>query len=616
MQILIPDSWLREYLETDAAPKDIQRCLSLCGPSIERLHEQGSDFIYDIEVTTNRVDCMSVIGIAREAVAILPRFGFSAKLSADPFTIPVVKTAPAVDYLHVKIDPRLCPRFAALLISGVSVKPSPDWLVRKLELVGMRALNNVVDISNLLMLELGQPVHTFDYDKITKSSMILRESKAGESLTTLDNQTHILPGHDIVIEDGSGRLVDLCGIMGGAVSAIDEHTKNVLLFVQTYEPIHLRQTSMTLAARSAAAVLFEKGLSPESVLPTLSKGAELLHLLAGGTPHAAALDVYPDPLPITTIKLSRPLSEFASIRLGIELKPREVVKILESLNFQVDSDTAAKVPWYRRQDICLPEDLVEEIARIYGYHNLPDVLMSGPLPDPPDTSEFHWVAKIKSALAHWGFTETYTYSLVSQGSGLKLKNPLTADWVYLRTTLTPSHLEVITDNLGRVPEISLFEIANVYLPRKHDLPLEELHLLLSTTNSNVLRFKGIIETLLHQELGLDPKSALFDIITHPVCLTCEINLSPLLPKFNLVKKFIPISKFSPIIEDININLTAGYTDLITQIKKISPLIKHIGLIDKYGSKLTLRLTFHSDTKQLSSADISPLRERLMALELE
>src|SRR3989344_99122 len=292
MQILIPDSWLREYLSTDAKPKEVQKALSLCGPSVERLHQTGNDFVYDIEVTTNRVDMMSVYGIARDAAAILPRFNHPAKLLSDPFTAKLsFKTASSVDYLKLKADPALCPRSTAILIRNVHIGPSPDWVIKKLEAVGMRGLNNVIDISNLLMHELGQPIHTFDYDKITDHTMVLRESRVGGSLTTLDGKTHKLPGKDIVIEDGSKKLIDLCGVMGGLNSAVDDHTKNVLLFVQTYEPTHIRKTSMSLAHRTTAAVLFEKGLPVESVLPTIEKGIQLFKELTGGQPEPTAIDI-------------------------------------------------------------------------------------------------------------------------------------------------------------------------------------------------------------------------------------------------------------------------------------------------------------------------------------
>lgn len=597
MQILIPDSWLREYLSTEAKPKEIQKALSLCGPSVERLHQTGNDFIYDVEITTNRVDMMSVYGIAREAASILPRFSHPAKLLSDPFDTKLsFKTAGSVDYLKVKVDPNLCPRFSAILIKNVSIKTSPDWLVKKLELVGSRGLNNVVDISNLLMHELGQPIHTFDYDKIAGHTMVLRESRARESLATLDGKIHKLPGHDIVIEDGDSRLIDLCGIMGGANSAVNEHTKNVLLFVQTYEPVHIRKTSMALAHRTSAAVLFEKGLPTESVLPTIEKALQLLKELTGGRPETVAIDILNEK-PYSKSVTASP--DFINFRLGINLSPKEIKAILASVGI------AGTVPWWRKYDINIPEDLVEEVARIYGYHNLPTQLMSGILPtNRPNESEFYWISKVKSALKYWGFTETYTYSLVPKDSGLKLKNPLSSEWTYLRTSL--SHSQVISENLGRVSELNLFEIANVYIPRPHDLPNEELHLLLSTTNPDYLKLKGVVEALL-TELGAIQKINIFHDVNF---LSCDINLSQTLPKASTIRKFAPISKFPPIIEDININLNQTYSSLEKKIFKISPLINQVELIDKYGPKLTLRITYHSDAKQLSSDDITPIRKKL------
>ena len=606
MQILIPDLWLREFIETNATPKQIQECLSLCGPSVERLHKKGDDYVYDIEVTTNRVDIMSVVGIARECLAILPRFGYKTKFKIQNSSFEI-KTSKTVNYLTVKIDPKLCPRFSAVLIKDVKIGESPKIIKDRLELCGLRSLNNVVDISNYLMLEMGQPVLTFDYDKITGHVMKLRESRKGEKLVTLDDKSHTLSGGDIVIEDGSGKLIDLCGIMGGLNSAVDTHTRNVLLFVQVYEPTRIRKTSMGLAHRTEAAVLFEKGLPVENVLPTLERGIKMF----GGTKEVT-LDVLNVSDKLTNIKLKTPISEFINQRLGINLKLSEITDILKSLEFKVKSEFEIEVPWIRKTDITIPEDLVEEVARIYGYHNLPTQLMSGHLPTPLNDKTFYWEAKIKSALSRWGFTETYTYSLVDHDSGLKLKNPLSSEWTYLRTSLSPSHLKVISENTGRVGELQLFEIANVYLPKKGSLPHQELHLILTSTNLDIPRLKGYVETLI-QEIGVHIPA---EIQTHSTALTCEINLEPLLVQATSVKTYIPISKYSPIIEDINVLYTGNYAAIIARIKKNSPLIKNIELIDKYENKLTLRLTYHSNSKQLSSRDIIPIREKLTASVME
>ncbi len=606
MQILIPDSWLREYLETDATPHDIQKALSLCGPSIERLHESNGDYIYDIEVTTNRVDCMSIYGIAREAAAILPHFGHTAKLLCDPFETKIsFKTSPTVDYLKAVVDPALCPRFSAILIKNVRLGPSPDWVIKKLEAVGMRGLNNVVDISNLLMHELGQPVHTFDYDKVQGHTMTLRESKAGESVTTLDGKKHTLSGHDIVIADSSKRLIDLCGIMGGLDSAVDDQTKNVLLFVQTYEPVHIRKTSMGLSHRTSAAVLFEKGLYVESVLPTMEKALQLFKELTGGTPEKLALDIYSE-LPHTEkVTLSESL---ISSHLGISLSLSEITGILYSLGFHKNH-----VPWWRKNDIQIPEDLVEEVARIYGYHNLPSQLMTGALPtNRPNDSEFYWVGKIKQALKYWGFTETYTCSLVENDlNGLKLKNPLSSEWAYLRTNLADSHQKIISENRGRVPELNLFEIANVYSPVKNGLPKENLHLILCTTNTDVSRLKGIVTSLLQDLLGLSPTDIQISFLNST--LVYETDLSDLLTKATSIKKFTPISPYQSVIEDLNVTLSSSYDDLIKKIYKTSPLIKQIDLIDKYENRLTLRITYHDEKRQLSKEDIAPIRAKLEVL---
>ncbi|OGC92044.1 hypothetical protein A3D85_01385 [Candidatus Amesbacteria bacterium RIFCSPHIGHO2_02_FULL_47_9] len=607
MQILIPDSWLREYLYTDAKPKEIQKALSLCGPSIERMQKVGDDYVYDIEVTTNRVDMMSVYGIAREAAAILPRFNHQAKLLSDPFSAKLsFETSSFVDYLKVKVDPSLCLRFSAILIKNVSVKPSPDWITKKLELVGMRGLNNVVDISNLLMHEFGQPIHTFDYDKIAYHTMTLRESRVGESLTTLDGKTHKLPGHDIVIEDGSKKLIDLCGIMGGANSAVDDETKNVLFFVQTYEPSHIRKTSMALSHRTSAAVLFEKGLPIESVLPTMEKALPLFKELTGGQPETTAIDIVNEK-PYSKTLTAPP--DFINSRLGINLTPKEIRDILTNLGI------TDKIPWWRKNDINIPEDFVEEVARIYGYHNLPARLMSGPLPTArTNDSEFYWISNIKSALKHWGFVETYTYSLIPQDSGLKLKNPLSDDWKYLRTTLIPSLKSIIQENLGRVKELNLFEIANVYLPRKNDLPQEVLHLAIGTTRKDWFYLKGVVESLFNYELGITVGfNENKEVFSYENCLVFEINLQEQISRATSIRKFTPISQFPAIIEDMNVTLSSKYDTLISQIKKVSPLIKNIELIDKYADKLTLRLTFHSDDRQLSSSDLAPVREKLSKL---
>ncbi len=609
MNILIPHSWLKDYLSTAATPDQIQKYLSLCGPSIERTQQISNDTVYDIEVTTNRPDCLSVLGIAREAAAILPQFGLPAKLISDPLIhSPKIKTASSVDYLKVKIDHKLCPRFSALLIKNVQVKSSPELTLSKLTKVGMRGLNNIIDVTNLLMHELGQPIHVFDYDKISHHMMTLRASHPGETITTLDGKSHTLPGNDIVIEDGSGTLIDLCGIMGGLNSAVTADTKNVLLFVQTYHGPSVRRTSMSLAHRTSAAVLFEKDLPTEQVLPTLELAAEMLKQVSGGLPEPTALDILSGTESSKSIKLPKPLHTLSSEKMGVDISAQKAANYLKSLGFTVKSQTEIQIPFYRKYDISIPEDLVEEVARLYGYHNIPSEIMSGELPAPSFDKTFFWERKIKTALKYFGFTEIYSYSLVAADHGLKLSNPLTSDWLYLRTSLFPSHQKIMEENQGRVETLNLFEIANVYLPRTGDLPEEQPRLILSTSDSGYYRFKGLIVGLLSDLgiLNIEPEIKIDSGIQY-----WEIGLDQIIDHATDIKTYTPISKFSPIIEDINVLYQGSYATIVKQIQSTSPLITSIKLVDKYGDKLTLRLTFHSKDKQLSDADVAPIRNQII-----
>ena len=602
MQILIPDSWLREYLDTSATVKDIQKALSLCSVSVERVHQINKDSIYDIEVTTNRVDLMSVTGIARETAAILPEFKHKAKYKSQ--SLPEITSKTKLD-IEIINNPKLCPRIMAIKLSGVSNQPSPVWLQKRLEAVGQRPLNLLVDITNYVMWEIGHPIHVFDHDRLTTKKFIIREAKKGEQLITLDNKTYNLNGGETIIDNGKKEIIDLPGIMGTANSVVTSTTKNILVFIESNSPAQIRQTSMSLGLRSQAAVLNEKGVDPYLAKTAMLRAVQLYQELAHAEVSSQLFDLWPTPPKASPIKIS--LENINKI-LGITLTQKHVTDLLTRLDFKV-TPSGVIPPTWRILDITIPEDITEEVARLYGYHNLPSQLMTGSLPKPADQSIFIWETRIKSALSHWGFTECYTYSLLSQDSGLKLKNPLTADLAYLRTSLAPSHLQVISENQGRVSEINLFEIANVFIPQKTGLPEEHPHLILSTTNLNILRLKGVVEALL-SEMNVNIS---FSIITHPNALTCELNLTEMLPHATTLKPYVTISKFAPIIEDFNFTLAGPYADLEKKIYKTSQLITNVELVDKYNSKITLRITFLDTAKQLTSESIVELREKINLL---
>ncbi|MBI4067681.1 phenylalanine--tRNA ligase subunit beta [Candidatus Gottesmanbacteria bacterium] len=557
MNILIPDSWLREYLDTPATPSQIKTHLSLCGPTIDRINSVDGDFIYDVEITSNRVDMASVHGIAREARAILPRFGIPAKLkaprgwqaeaSAKAMTPPMVKESRKELSLTVSDPDKLCDRLLALVIDGVKVGESPKFMKDRLEKSGIRSLNNLIDITNYVMLELGHPCHVFDYDRIKTAKLILRKAKRGEKLVTLDNKEFTLEENDVIIDDGTGRIIDLPGIIGTANSVVTDATKRIVLFIESNNPLNIRKTSMRLGTRTLAATLNEKHPDPDLAKTTFLRAMKLFQEIASVKLAGKIIDIYPNPPKIKTVNIS---SDFINQRLGVTLKTEEMKSILESLEFQVKilgSQLAVTPPSFRQFDISIPEDIVEEVARIYGYHNLPSRIMSGEIPvldkqqeiksprgwpkDSPDgggitTNPLLIENKLKNILKYWGYTETYHYSFVSQEliekSGLKtedhlrLSNSLTPETEYMRTNLIPSMLDTIVKNQAYRDRLQLFELAKIYVPPRgwqagaaakamtpptvNSLP-SEISMLTITNQTSLYHLKGIVEGLL-KELGI------------------------------------------------------------------------------------------------------------------
>jgi len=662
MNILVPYSWLKEHLETKASPKQLAEYLSLCSQSVEKISKKGEkEWVYEIEVTTNRPDCLAVYGVARELAAILPRFGIRARLRPIPeekIEIPAVKKGLP---LEVKIEKSsLCPRFTALIFEGVKIAPSPETVQQRLIYSGIRALNNVVDISNYLMLELGQPMHTFDYDKIKGAKMILRQAQKGEEVTTLDGITRQLPAGAIVIEDGAGRLIDLCGIMGGENSQVDEETKRVLLFVQTYDPVKIRQTCQALGFRTEAASRFEKGVNPEGVILAMKKAIALFEDNCGAKVASSLIDIYPSPLQPKKVTLE--LSEVDRL-VGVKIKRRQVIEILKSLGFSLLSEGETKltfsVPFWRHDDISLPEDLIEEVARIYGYHRLPAVLPKGNLPKAFEEPQFFWEERVKDMLKYWGFVETVNYSLVGKKElqrlgfepqqALRVSNPLSRNLTYLRPSLIPSLLGVVAKNQAREEEIKLFELANVYLPRKsNQLPEEKMMLGVVMTGENFYRLKGVLESML-AELGVDfelePETK--GVFWHPQrtgkiltgkgkvlgllgeirpkilaawgiekrVVVLELDFPQLVAVARPDKMYSPVSPYQPVREDLAFVVPPKTLvgQILREIRKVDPLIQEVRLLDSFGNTRTFRISYQDPQKNLSSSEVEKVRNAVVRL---
>lgn len=636
MDILIPDNWLRNFLETKATPKQIARYLSLSGPSVDKVEKKKNDHLYHTEVTTNRVDSASIYGIAREGTVILPRFNIKANfrpLHPKAHQNFVKK----VNYLEARVDRQLCPRFTAVLIRKVKIKPSPKYIKERLRAVGTKSINNVVDISNYIMHEIGQPVHNFDYDKILGAKMVLRASKKGEKIITLDGGTHQLPGGDIVIEDGQGRLIDLAGIMGGENSAVDKNTKNVLLFVQTYNPVNIRRTSMSLAHRTEAAMLFEKGLDPELVSLGIRRGIDLFVKLTDGKPASKILDIYPQPYKAKKVTTD---TNFIEQRLGIALSKQEISKILTALNFEVSwkgKKLEVLVPSFRANDIKIPEDVIEEIARIYGYYNLPSELMTGAISDPLFDAPFDFEMKLKNTLAGWGGIEVYTFSMVPKEyfgkNALKLSNPLGTKSEYMRTSLIPSLVEAAKENLREKEPFHIFEMANVYLPRKGELPKEKMILAGIMVNHSYREAKGVVETLLEKlsiSYNFDTEDSENFLPSQRLLIKTKNKRlgqlgvleggfiyyefdTELLQLTSRLRAYVPIPKYPAQIEDVTLTLPerTRVGDIVLTIKSSSRLIQNVELTDTYQDAYTFRIWYQHPRKTLTDKEVETVRKKLL-----
>lgn len=653
MNIKIAYDWLLDYLDTDADPYEIQKYLSLCGPSVEKVEKIDNDYIFEIEITSNRIDSASVFGIAQECSAILPQFGKKARLKIDPTTMykfDSIKKTALEKKLKVKIkETNLCHRFTALVLKNTQIKKSPDFINRRLNHSDIKSINNVVDISNYLMIALGQPVHIFDYDKIKNQTMIVRQSKKGERITTLDGKELILPGDDIVIEDGGGELIDLCGIMGGLNSSISEKTENILLFVQNYNKEKIRRTSLLTGQRTVAAGYFEKNLDEERVENTLVYGVKLLTKYAGVAIASPIYDLYPYRTKPQLIKINQ--SDIDNL-IGVQIDQKQIASILQHLGFNIEIDKQSSVlnykicvPSFRKNDIQIKEDVIEEIARIYGYNNIPSVIQKTDLPRKDENTEkiIACERKIKNLLKNWGFNEMYNYSMISEqeikkldldiDAHLKIKNTISADTEYMRTSLIPSLLKNIHDNQSFINACAFFELAHVYEKKDNELP-NEIKTLAIAVNADFFDLKGMVESLF-DELNIDhlfftpvakipflskiKQAQIGDIgwigeltqyyqvkheIEKPVCLAL-LNLEKLITYIKPFASYAPINPYAVITLDLTISQKEGnYAQkILNNIKNIKPhdasIQKRVEVKDAYQNKLTLHFYFSSSERNIT-----------------
>jgi len=461
----------------------------------------------DFEITSNRPDCFSIIGLAREAAVTLKKEFKKQQIKVQE------EGDEAKNYASVEIkEPDLCPRYAARIVKDVKVGPSPRWMKERLRAAGVRPINNIVDITNYVMLEYGQPMHAFDLKDVQGNKIIVRRAFDGETLKTLDDQDRNLDSSMLVIAD-ENRAIAVAGVMGGANSEISDNAKAILFESANFNGTSVRLTAKKLGLRTEASSRFEKGLDVENVIPAVERAVQLVEELGAGTVCKGIIDCYVKKSEQVTLSL-RP--DKINAFLGTNIQKSEMIDILKSLEFETDeSGSNVKVPTFR-PDVEREADLAEEIARFYGYNNIEATLLSGKSSTLGKKTYKQSIEDlIKDTMVSSGLYEAYTYSFTSpkdfdmlnlpEDSALRntvvISNPLGDDYSIMRTTTIPDMLSVISTNYNRrIDEARLFEMGFVYLPESlpiKDLPKEKPILTIGMYGkTDFYELKGIVEELL------------------------------------------------------------------------------------------------------------------------
>ena len=632
------------------------------------------DVVFELEITPNRPDCLSLIGVARE---IRAETGNALKLPRVDFNEDETDIR-AVTSVTIEA-PDLCPRYAARVIRGVKVGQSPTWLQQRLESVGVGVINNIVDITNFVLMEYGQPLHAFDYHKLIENRIVVRRAIAGENITTLDEVDRELTPDMLVIADAE-KPVALAGIMGGYDSEITETTADVLLESAYFNPSSIRATAKALGVSTEASYRFERGADPGAVLAALDRATQLIAELAGGSICEGIVDVYPGEQPLRQVQL-RP--ERVNFVLGTALAATEMKEILERLGFDVKANGTENyqvtVPTFR-SDISREIDLIEEIARVYGYDNIPTTLPKGDIPVPAPNPGTEVRKRIKHFLLAAGMTEAINYSFCDPNcfdkirftaddphrDALKLQNPLSPEMSVLRTTLIPSLLENAQHNRNhQIDTIALFEVGSVFMRNGKQKEPERVTGILAGqlgdgVYSNPYRepdfydIKGLVEGILEVCGVVDYTLQKMDVPTfhpgrnaavllddkqlgtfgeaHPEVLEnydlpykaylFDFDMEALVAATIFAKRFEPIPIYPTVERDLAIVVDKEVlSDMPTELIYATggELVKSVRLFDVYegeqvpeGKKsLAYAITYHSATETLTDKAVNALHDKVV-----
>ena len=599
-------------------PKSYEKDLGKDIVDVLNLREEVIDF----EITPNRPDCLSIEGLGRETAASLGKTFKNPRKNLDELKI---EDKNEIEGLKVDITaPDLCYRYIARVVKNVKIGPSPEWMVRRLKACGVRSINNIVDITNYVMLELGQPMHAFDINSIEGKHITVRRAKNGEKITTLDEVERTLDENDLVIADEK-KPVAIAGVMGGLNSEIEETTKTVVFESAMFYGGNVRKTAKKVGLRTESSSRFEKGLSSENTLRAINRAVELVELLGAGEPVDGKIDVYPTKQKINKIKLD---VDRINNLLGTKISKQEMIDILEKIDIKVENDFA--IAPYFRMDLEFVADVAEEIARFYGYDKLDTTLIKAATTLGVRTKEQKIEKKIEDVLVNNGLSEIYTYGFVGEKdlekskirkelieNAITITNPLSDEYKLMRPTTIPSMMQILALNNNRKNQnVKLFDISRNYRNvngevEKGEVPLQENILTIGMYGDDVdfYTLKGLIENVLEVsnvnsydiqketqnesyhpgrcaniKVGIDVIATIGEV--HPEvlmnydinkkCYLAEVNITKIVKYSKQNKKYHEVPKFPAVERDIAIivdeNIEVGEIEK-TIIRKARKLLK-------------------------------------------
>ena len=632
--------------------------------------------IIDFEITPNRPDCLSIEGLGRETAVSLDKQFKNPRKNLDEMK---VENKKEIEGLTVEISaPDLCYRYIARIAKNIKIGPSPDWMVRRLSACGVRSINNIVDITNYVMLELGQPMHAFDINSIEGKHINVRRANKDEEIVTLDGQMRRLDESMLVIAD-SKKPVAIAGVMGGENSEIENDTKTIVFESAVFYGGNVRKTAKAVGLRTEASSRYEKGLSPENAIRAVNRAIELVELLGAGETIDGMIDVYPTKQKTVEIPLE---VERINKLLGINVSKEEMIKILNKLDIKVENDIV-KPPFFR-QDIEQTADVAEEILRFYGYDKLETTLVSADTTLGGRNKKQTIEENISNLLVHSGLSEICTYGFVSESDlkkcniskdniyskqSIKIKNPLSEDYTMMKTTSVPSMMQMLENNNNyKNKNVKLFDISRIYKNvneniEKGELPEEDTILTIGMYGDDVDFYvlKGLVENVLSianlakYDIVKETENEMYhpgrcanlkvgrDIIgtigeVNPLLATnydisqrilfAEINIDKIIKYSRNVKKYIPIPKYPAVERDIAMvvdeDIEVGQIEKIIE-KKAKKLLEEAKLFDVYRSEkigeskksVAYALKFRVPDRTLTDEEVNvAMKEILDSLEKE